>query len=76
MLAGRRSASHSSNSIDSHAGAGCCNGSFRGPVKPRDIVIIDNLGSHTSEMVRHLIGGAGAGRSFLPPYSSDLNAIE
>ncbi|MFG1240250.1 IS630 family transposase [Xanthobacter autotrophicus DSM 597] len=45
-------------------------------LKPGDIVIMDNLGSHKSEAVRHLIRAAGARLWFLPPYSPDLNPIE
>lgn len=45
-------------------------------LKPNDIVILDNLGSHKSEKVRSLIRSAGAKLFFLPPYSPDLNPIE
>ena len=45
-------------------------------LRPRDIVVLDNLGSHKSEAVRQAIRGAGASRVFLPPYSPDLNPIE
>jgi transposase len=41
-----------------------------------DIVIMDNLGSHKSHAVRHLIRAAGAKLFFLPRYSPDLNPIE
>ena len=43
---------------------------------PGDIVIIDNLGSHKGQLVRHAIRAAGARLFFLPPYSPDLNPIE
>lgn len=43
---------------------------------PRDIVVIDNLGSHKSRRVREAIRKAGAHLVFLPPYSPDLNPIE
>jgi transposase len=43
---------------------------------PRDIVVVDNLGSHKSEAVRLAIRAAGAVLLFLPPYSPDLNPIE
>jgi transposase len=39
---------------------------------PGEIVILDNLGSHTREAIR----ARGAHRIFLPPYSPDLNPIE
>ncbi len=43
---------------------------------PKDIVVIDNLGSHRGKAVRDAIVGAGARLAFLPPYSPDLNPIE
>lgn len=45
-------------------------------LKPGDIVIIDNLGSHKGKAVRQAIRAAGAKLFFLPPYSPDLNPIE
>lgn len=45
-------------------------------LKPGDIVIMDNLGSHKGPAVRRAIRGAGAKLLFLPPYSPDLNPIE
>jgi len=45
-------------------------------LKPGDIVIMDNLGSHKGEAVRAAIASAGARLLFLPPYSPDLNPIE
>src|SRR5947208_1621827 len=45
-------------------------------LKPGDIVIIDNLGSHKGKAVRRVIRKAGAKLFFLPPYSPDLNPIE
>ena len=42
-------------------------------LKPGDIVIMDNLGSHKSVTVRQVIRAAGAKLWFLPPYSPDLN---
>ena len=45
-------------------------------LKPGDIVVMDNLGSHKSRKVRQLIRSAGARLLFLPPYSPDLNPIE
>lgn len=45
-------------------------------LRPRDIVVIDNLGSHRAKAVREIIVGAGARLAFLPPYSPDLNPIE
>ena len=45
-------------------------------LKPDDIVVMDNLGSHKSKAVRDAIRSAGARRLFLPAYSPDLNPIE
>ena len=45
-------------------------------LKPGDIVIMDNLGSHKSRAVRRAIRAAGAKLLFLPKYSPDLNPIE
>jgi transposase len=45
-------------------------------LRPGDVVIIDNLGSHKSKAVRAAIRSAGARLLFLPPYSPDLNPIE
>ena len=45
-------------------------------LKPGDIVVMDNLGSHKGGGVRRLIRTAGARLFFLPPYSPDLNPIE
>ena len=45
-------------------------------LKPGDIVIMDNLGSHKGKAVRDLIRAAGAKLFFLPKYSPDLNPIE
>ena len=45
-------------------------------LKPGDIVIMDNLGSHKRQAIRRAIRTAGAKLFFLPPYSPDLNPIE
>jgi transposase len=45
-------------------------------LRPGDIVIMDNLGSHKGSAVRRLIRGVGAKLFFLPKYSPDLNPIE
>jgi transposase len=41
-----------------------------------DVVVLDNLGSHTVAGVRAAVEGAGCRLLFLPPYSPDLNPIE
>lgn len=45
-------------------------------LKPSDIVVMDNLGSHKSKAVRQAIRDAGARLLLLPKYSPDLNPIE
>ena len=45
-------------------------------LRPGDIVIADNLGSHKGKPARQIIRQAGAHLLFLPPYSPDLNPIE
>jgi len=45
-------------------------------LRPGDIVVMDNLGSHKGKAVRAAIRRAGARLLFLPPYSPDLNPIE
>ena len=47
-----------------------------GALKPGDIVIMDNLGSHKSVTIRQMIQAVGARLWYLPPYSPDLNPIE
>ena len=45
-------------------------------LKPGDVVVMDNLGSHKGRGVRQAIRKARAHLLFLPPYSPDLNPIE
>lgn len=45
-------------------------------LKPGDIVIADNLGSHKNGEVRKAIEAAHATILYLPPYSPDFNPIE
>src|SRR5262245_64232775 len=42
-------------------------------LRPGDVVIMDNLGSHKGRAVRQLIRSSGAKLLFLPKYSPDLN---
>jgi transposase len=42
-------------------------------LRPGDIVIMDNLGSHKGKAVRRAIRAAGARLFYLPKYSPDLN---
>lgn len=45
-------------------------------LRPGDIVVMDNLGSHKNKQTVALIEHAGSTVRFLPAYSSDLNPIE
>lgn len=45
-------------------------------LRPGDVVVMDNLGSHKGQGVRDALAAVGARRLFLPPYSPDLNPIE
>src|SRR3712207_51458 len=45
-------------------------------LRPGDVVVVDNLGSHKGAGVRRAIEAAGASLLYLPPYSPDLNPIE
>jgi transposase len=45
-------------------------------LRPDDIVIMDNLGSHKGPGVQAAIEAAGATVRYLPPYSPDFNPIE
>ncbi|MFT8786883.1 MAG: IS630 family transposase [Gluconobacter oxydans] len=45
-------------------------------LRPGDIVIMDNLGSHKGFGVQAAIEAAGATVRYLPPYSPDFNPIE
>lgn len=45
-------------------------------LRPQDIVIMDNLGSHKNKSIREIVQSAGARLLYLPPYSPDFNPIE
>jgi transposase len=45
-------------------------------LKPDDVVVMDNLGSHRGKRIRKAIRRVGAKLLFLPKYSPDLNPIE
>ena len=45
-------------------------------LRPGDIVIMDNLGSHKVSGVRQAIEARSASLLYLPPYSPDFNPIE
>lgn len=43
---------------------------------PGDIVVLDNLNAHKSDLAQRIIEDCQAEVRFLPPYSPDLNPIE
>lgn len=45
-------------------------------LRPGDIVVLDNLGSHKARAIREAVRAVGAKLVYLPPYSPDLNPIE
>lgn len=45
-------------------------------LRPKDVVVMDNLGVHKTPIVVQAIEATGATVRFLPPYSPDLNPIE
>ena len=45
-------------------------------LRPGDVVVMDNLGSHKRPGIRASIEAAGASLLYLPPYSPDFNPIE
>lgn len=45
-------------------------------LRPGDVVVMDNLGSHKRQAIRRAIRAVGAKLLFLPAYSPDLNPIE
>ena len=45
-------------------------------LRPGDVVIMDNLGSHQRPSISASIEAAGARLLYLPPYSPDFNPIE
>lgn len=45
-------------------------------LRPGDVVIMDNLGSHKVAGIREAIEAAGARPLYRPPYSPDFNPIE
>jgi transposase len=45
-------------------------------LKPGDILVLDNLGAHKSQVSQKLVESMSADYKFLPAYSPDLNPIE
>jgi transposase len=46
------------------------------PLRPGDVVVMDNLGAHKVQGVREAIEARGAQLLHLPPYRPDLNPIQ
>jgi transposase len=46
------------------------------PLKPSDVVVLDNLSAHKDPGIREAVEAAGARLLYLPPYSPDFNPIE
>lgn len=62
--------------INRHAFETCVAKVLVPELRPRDIVVMDNLSSHKGPRVRQMIGDAGAELRYPPPYSPDFNLIE
>ena len=45
-------------------------------LRPRDVVVLDNLAAHKAAGVAEAVNAAGATVLYLPPYSPDLSPIE
>jgi transposase len=45
-------------------------------LRPKDVVIVDNLSAHKQTAIRRLVESAGAELLYLPPYSPDMSPIE
>ena len=45
-------------------------------LRPGQVVVVDNLSAHKSELARHAVEAVGARLLFLPAYSPDFNPIE
>ena len=45
-------------------------------LRPRQVVVMDNLSSHKGSRVRELVEARGCELMYLPAYSPDLNPIE
>ena len=46
------------------------------PLRPGQIVVMDNLSAHKAAAVRRSLEAVGVRLLYLPPYSPDLNPIE
>ena len=61
--------------IDGCLFTACVERSLVPTLRPRDVVGLDNLGSHKGHSARQAVRAAGAPLLFLPRYSPDLNPI-
>ena len=75
-LPGRRRASRFGHPINGEAFKTYVEKVLAPTLKPGDLVIMDNLGSHKGAAIRQAIRAARAKLFFLPKYSPDLNPIE
>lgn len=75
-LDGTRAAMVLDGPINSVSFAGFCDWLLAPTLKPRDLVVMDNLSSHKSRAAIHAIERTGAKVVYLPPYSPDFNPIE
>jgi transposase len=62
--------------MDGEAFLAWCEQMLAPVLRPRDVVIMDNLPAHKVAGVRQAIEAAGAILLYLPPYSPDFNPIE
>lgn len=62
--------------MDGEAFRAWCEQMLAPALRPRHIVIMDNLAAHKVDGVRQAIEACGATLLYLPPYSPDLNPIE
>ena len=46
------------------------------PLRPGQVVVLDNLSSHKGGRVKEIVEGAGCELVYLPPYSPDYNPIQ
>jgi len=62
--------------MDGEAFLAWCEQMLATVLRPRDVVIMDNLPAHKVVGVRQAIEATGAVLLYLPPYSPDFNPIE
>ena len=62
--------------VDGLTFTGFCEYFLAPSLRPRDLVIVDNLASHKTSAAVAAVERVGAQMIYLPPYSPDLNPIE